>query len=249
MIKTFYLLILVLGLVLVIEPSKVQATNKDYCVNLPILMYHHIQPEKQAVAKGQKSLTVTPDFFEKQIAQLVALGYKFLTLDQIKSGLNTGSLPEKALAVTLDDGYDDANFYAYPVAKKYGIPLNLFISTGLVNNPGYLSWDQIKNMRSEGLVQLYNHTWSHFSLKKADPIKVKYEVETAQKQLKENLNVENKIFAYPYGLYNSQAINILKNLGIEMAVTTQNGKRLCISNVLNLPRIRMGNANVSNYGL
>jgi peptidoglycan/xylan/chitin deacetylase (PgdA/CDA1 family) len=47
--------------------------------------------------------------------------------------LRTGTLPNKAVCVTFDDGYADNELHALPILKKYGIPATVFVSAGFLN--------------------------------------------------------------------------------------------------------------------
>src|SRR3989344_1471142 len=40
------------------------------CVNLPTLMYHHLQPLEEAAPKNQTGLTVAPDTFRQHLEYL-----------------------------------------------------------------------------------------------------------------------------------------------------------------------------------
>jgi peptidoglycan/xylan/chitin deacetylase (PgdA/CDA1 family) len=52
-------------------------------------------------------------------------------------------------------------------------------------------------------------------------------------------------FAYPYGLYNSSAIQVLKQLGVHYAFTTKSGMVSKKSDPMILPRINAGSPQVS----
>ncbi len=215
-----------------------------FCEHLPILMYHHIQPLDIAKKLGHAQLTISNTFFEQHLKYLQEHGYTFLTVKQLINAINSHqTLPAKSVAITIDDAYDDAYDYAYPLLKKYGAVASLFVPTGLVNNLGYLNWNQITEMNQSGVLLSFDHTWSHHSLPDASEISV------AQTQLEEHLGSVPKILAYPYGNYTNQTITILKNQGFLAAFTTRPGLWQCEGNIYSLPRLRAGNASLSAYGL
>ncbi|MFI5265624.1 MAG: polysaccharide deacetylase family protein, partial [Candidatus Levyibacteriota bacterium] len=158
-------------------------------------------------------------------------------------------LPGKPIVVTIDDGYSDIYQFAYPVAKQYGIKLSLFIPTGLLENPGYMSWSNLKDMVGSGMVFAYDHTWSHYSLPRGTRDKEEYEIMTAKKQLEDHLGGSNVIFAYPYGTSNALTVSILAAGGFKGAFTTIPGFLQCDGFIYSLHRNRIGNAPLSAYGL
>jgi len=103
-------------------------------------------------------------------------------------------------------------------------------------------------MYDSSSVYFGNHTWSHINVAK-DKNVVKKEIETADTQLKEkNLN-EPKTFVYPYGLESDYATKILVDMGYKLGFTTHSGRLLCKEKRMNLPRIRVGNAQLSAFGI
>lgn len=227
-----------------------------YCLQVPVLLYHHIQPEEVATQKGQTSLTVDNNVFDSQMAYLTGNGYVTLSADQLIHAITTHSpLPAKSVVVTMDDGYADNYVYAYPIIQKYHVVLNLMVPTGLLGGVSgtnsYYTWDQLKEMTNSGLVFAYNHTWSHYPLAAGPLDKDTFEVKTAQDQLQQHLGKASPIFVYPYGSGAGVGwvVNVLKSQGFVAAFSTFYGRYQCDSNLLSLPRIHIGNAPLSTYGI
>lgn len=235
-----------------VPTAKIVATNPPagFCLNVPVLMYHHIEPLDQAKTEGHGALTVDNGWFDKQMAYLNEKGYTAITADQLAEALKSHhGLPSRSIVVTVDDGYQDIHDFAYPIAQKYHTVLNLMIPTGLLNNPGYMSWEELKSMVGSGLVNAYDHTWSHASLGKASPDKINFEILTSKKQLEENLGKPVDIFTYPYGSEGNTVVNFLVSHGFIAAFSEIPGTLQCDSFIMSLHRTRIGNAPLSSYGL
>jgi len=231
------------------KPVTVESMSQNYgpCAKVSVLMYHHIQDEKTAKEKGQMSLTVTPEFFRKHLEYLRDNGYSVITMTELKNFFSGGpNLPKKPVMITIDDGYKDNYEVMYPILKEFGMKANIFVATGLLNNPGYMSWDDLNQMKD--LVYFGNHTWSHHS-SAGTKEKQKEEIGLADKQLKEHGLNDEKIFAYPYGAASSNAKDVLVSDGYEIAFTTVHGNILCRGKSLELPRVRVGDASLKSYGL
>ncbi|MCL4354722.1 polysaccharide deacetylase family protein [Patescibacteria group bacterium] len=222
----------------------------DYCVNVPVLMYHHIQPESLAKEKGQTALTVDSGVFDQQMAYLVSQGYTSISAEQLANDLkNRSGLPSKPIVITMDDGYKDNFTYGFPIIQKYGLTANIMIATGLMENPDWLSWNDLKSMVDSGRFYAYNHTWSHISLAGASEDKVRSEIQTASKQLQDHLGRSGNIFTYPYGSQNQRVIDILTQDGFTAAFSTIPGRMQCQSFIYALHRTRVGNGSLAYYGI
>lgn len=225
-------------------------TYTGFCLNIPVLMYHHIQPLAEAKKIGNGQLTVDVGMFDKQMHYLVSGGYNAISADQLVQALVTKRrLSPKSIVITIDDGYSDMFTYAYPVLQKYNLKASLMIPTGLIDNQGYLSWTQLKQMIDSGLVSAYDHTWSHNSLPADSTEKAQYEILTAKKQLEDHLGKSQNIFAYPYGSENNFVINLLKSDGFIAAFSIIPGITQCDSFIMTLHRTRIGNSPLSTYGI
>jgi len=235
-----------------LQLSQVNAdeVQEDYCVTVPVLLYHHIQPLYLATENQQESLTVGVEFFDMQMNYLVENGYVSLTATQLeKALLNKEELPPKSVVVTFDDGYEDNYLYAYPILRKYGIVGNFMVSTSLIETDGYMSWTQLAEMAESSLVDIYNHTAHHVDIGYATKELALEEIVLAKKTLEEKLGITSPIFTYPYGSVSDSAQEALSFTGYVAAFTTQHGFLQCKSQLLNLRRNHIGNAPLSNYGL
>lgn len=230
-------------------------TPSDFCITVPILTYHHIQPFEDADPKNQRELTVTPENFAWHIRTLKEKGYRFIKLEELVTALQTRTpFPpdDKPVAITLDDGYRDSYTYAYPIAQKHAIPLNIEVITGLVGNPEHLTASQITRMDASGVVAFHNHSWSHMNLQKASPKAIDQQVAKAQEQLNSWIQKPTNIIVYPYGVSGPYVQSILSQndivAGFELSLTTKSMKH-CLSQITHLPRVRVGNAGPGVYGL
>jgi len=231
------------------KPLSFSQMNDLYgpCTNTPVLMYHHISTPEIAKAGGFASLSVYSDSFDKQMSYLSTNGYITIAPPDLLNFFNSGTkLPNKAILLTFDDAYSDFGEYAVPIMNKYGFKATLFAPTGLLENPGYLTWSTITGFG--GNFYIGNHTWSHHNVAAKKEVIVK-EVSTAQTQLTDHGLDPLKVFAYPYGTNSTLAANTIKDLGVKMAFTTVHGRILCAKQILTLPRIRIGNGALSSYGL
>jgi len=230
-------------------PSPTPMPLVGYCLNVPVLMYHHIQPNTQAHDLGQSSLSVDNGRFDLQMGYLVSSGYSFLSAEQLVDALvsHTG-VPNKSIVVMSDDGYSDFYTYAYPILQKYHILANLAVITGLVGGSDYVTWGQVEEMAHSGLVTMLNHTWSHYAINHGTLDKINYEIATAKQQLIDHTGQAVDTFVYPFGSFNSSAILALQSQGVKGAFSEITGHWQCDSFIMALHRIRIGNSDLSYYG-
>lgn len=226
-----------------------EITPTDYCINVPVILYHHIQPLEIAGLLGHAQLTVDSNIFDEQIKYLKEHDYHAASADElVQALLNREPLPEKSVLITIDDGYDDNYTYAFLTAKKYQFVMNFMIPTRLIDKPGYMNWDHLREMRTNEYARIYNHTATHAPLGQLPQSIIDQELATSSADFKNELDLDTNIFTYPYGSYSPLAIEELKNYGFIAAFTTEDGRQECLSNIMQLKRIRVGNAPISSYG-
>jgi peptidoglycan/xylan/chitin deacetylase (PgdA/CDA1 family) len=220
-----------------------------HCVKVPILMYHHVEPIALATKAGHAPLTVDSGVFASQMQYLSDHGYRVITLRMLSDFFDgKADLPSKPVVLTFDDGYSDFYAHALPILESHGYKSNLFVPTGLMENPGYLNWGEIKSASTRG-VSIDHHTWSHANMLRTDAAFFHRELDIASQQLIERGYGPVTIFAYPYGSHDDRDIRELSSRGFTLAVTTIPGQMQCTEDRLALRRTRIGNQSLKNYGL
>lgn len=206
-----------------------------------ILMYHMIGDMKN------NSAVMTEDNLRIQMQYLKDHGYHPITMQELYDYVTKGEkLPSKPVCITFDDGYLDSYTIVCPMMKEFGYPWTLFLITDDVGKSyNRMTWEQLKEMADSGAVTIANHTLSHPKLHNL-PTRAEKENEIigANKALKYHLGIDNLWFAYPYGDYDDEVIDICKKAGIKLAVTTDAGRVHVGSYPYDLKRVYIGN-NVS----
>jgi peptidoglycan/xylan/chitin deacetylase (PgdA/CDA1 family) len=203
----------------------------------PILMYHYIRSVDQGSDPLGYELSVTPDDFNNQMAWLHEQGYIGVRMDGITRCLRSEApCPAKAIALTFDDGYADAYTAALPVLKRYGLIATFYIVTSLIGQPGYLTWEQLAELRDSGM-EIGAHTVSHPDLTTLDWETTGFEIAQSKADLDQHLNFNVTSFCYPIGLYNAGIEEQVRAAGYRNATTTRWDNDT--SDIMALPRRRI----------
>ncbi len=171
---------------------------------VPVLMYHRISDltEREARSPLMRDLTVSPRDFEAQIRYLVANGFTFLFARDVEQAVREHRpLPEKAVALTMDDGYRDNFEQAFPILRKYNVPATLFLVTSTVDTAGHVTWDEVRYMQPQG-VGYGSHTVTHADLTTLPLARLDYELCESKRVLEGKLLERITAVAYPAGKYN-----------------------------------------------
>lgn len=184
-----------------------------------ILQYHHVGVDTPP------STSVTPEQFEQHLNWIESNGFEVLPLPRIVETL-TGEKKfrsDKVVAITFDDANISVCNVAWPILKKHRLPFTLFITTEAVENEfaTQCSWDMLKDMVKSGLMTPANHSHRHLNMISRNSLTegVEWkstmisEVSLAQELIQSKLGTASKLFAYPYGEYNSALSSLITELG------------------------------------
>lgn len=207
-----------------------------------VLIYHHVSTSMPA------STSIAPDRFMAHMDYLENNNFKIVPLEDLVDLYRQNKpLPDKTVAITFDDSYADVYTAAYPLLKKRGWPFTFFVNTDSVGaGKLFVTWDQLRDMSKHG-VTIANHTKSHEHVvrvkagesKEQWRMRIAAEIDSAQQKIEQEIGRAPKIFAYPYGEYNLDVRDILKQKGY-IAFTQQAGVLNPLANQQMLPRFPFG---------
>lgn len=133
-----------------------------------VLNYHDIPENGQKVGPFDRMAVASRNFGE-HIDWLLANGYHFVSIQQIiDAHAGKANLPEKAVLLTFDDGFESFYTRVFPILKARQIPaveavIGTWMNrTALPDVPGIkpvLNWSQVKEMQASGLVEIASHTF------------------------------------------------------------------------------------------
>jgi peptidoglycan/xylan/chitin deacetylase (PgdA/CDA1 family) len=184
---------------------------------VPVLCYHQIRDWKVTDSKSSKDYIIPVSTFKDQIKMLADSGYHTILPDQYYAYLNTGApLPSKPIMLSFDDTEYNQYAIAAPTLKKYGYKAIYFIMTVSLGRPNYMTRAQVKDLSDAGNV-IGSHTWDHHNVKKYQGKDWEIQIDKPTKTLEEITGKKIENFAYPFGLWNPEAIPELRKRGMKSA--------------------------------
>lgn len=169
-----------------------------------VLTYH-------AVQDGPAPLCVDPRLFAEHARVIAGSGVVVLTVREVAAALRAGTLPQRGVAITFDDGYASVVEHAAPVLHDLGLRPTIFCVAGHVggesNWPTQASWaPRLRLAHPEALRELAAEGWEigahgvgHAPLSAVDDDGALREVVESQRILDELTGVRPTSFAWPYG--------------------------------------------------
>ena len=197
-----------------------------------IIMYHRF---------GEDNLPATNiplDMFEAHLATIKREGWKVLPLHDLITRLKTGAeIPDKALAITVDDAFLSVYSAAFPRLQSYGYPFTIFVATQAIDQGlrGYASWAQIREMHAAG-VEIGSQSHTHPHLHRLSLAEARQEITTSNARFQQELGITPRYFAYPYGEYNLAVRDMLADLGFEAAFGQASGVAHTSTHIYEYPR-------------
>ena len=208
-------------------------------------MYHRFDGRYSDTSVTRELLIEHLDFFLSNRFHIVPLSVVVRALRQGQS------LPERTLAVTVDDAYKSLYEIAHPVFLKYRIPYTVFVNTEGIDKRvrDYMTWEQLRDITRSGLAVLEAHGHVHaYMIRHMNAAQRAQDIKTSVTRLYEETGHLPKYFAYPYGETHNSFIRELQNyhwniggrgFRFEAAFTTQSGPAGCSSSLFALPRFAL----------
>ncbi len=205
-----------------------------------VLQYHHVSSETPPVT------SVATEQFIAHLDWLKENGFTVLPLQTVVDTLRAKQrfTHSRVAAITFDDGALSVCEQAWPILKDRQLPFTMFVNTEAIERGfrSQCSWQQLREMSRSSLVTIANHSHSHWNMISEPHVlqdnwleNMIADITTAQQLLKKHIGIAPKLFAYPYGEYNSALAKRLSELGYT-SFGQQSGPVSALSDFDALPR-------------
>lgn len=185
--------------------------------SVSILMYHHVS------ASTPRSTSLSPDELRAHLSYLRDNNFNVISLTDAIDGIRGDKeLPEKAVVLTFDDAYENIFSAGHPIMQEFDMPWTLFVTTDPVGErPGrYMSWDQIRQLHADGVI-IANHSLDHAHMPRRQGFNSEQDwrqamaenILQAEQKILDEVGVSYQLFAFPYGEYDNELLDIIDELG------------------------------------
>lgn len=160
--------------------------------NVPVIMYHSIGvPNRKWL---YHHLTCPYKLFESQLKWMKKKKFHTISLQDLYNHMkNDKDLPKNPVVLTFDDGYLDNWVFAYPLLKKYDYNGTIYVNPEFVcpekkcrktlqdvwngeieteelDTIGFLSWNEMKEMVEDEVMDIQSHAMTHTMYFKSNKI-------------------------------------------------------------------------------
>ncbi len=207
-----------------------------------ILMYHGVEAR-------QGPLFIDPSTFAAHADAIVASQLPVLTMIEVGDLLREGRLPDRAVALTFDDGFLSVIEQAAPLLVERNLRATVFCVAGRLGGtnqwptgrPGAPHVDlaaavDLSTLVSAGF-EIGAHGMDHEPFDTEDPVVIQREVAGARVLLEQRIGVPVRALAYPYGAAPTPTALALVRETYRVACTTRIGRVVDGSDPHALPRV------------
>ena len=223
-------------------PRRADNEADDEERQIAVVMYHNI------LKSSKGTYTVSPAQLESDLAAYAEAGYETVFPSEVVAFVSGGgSLPEKPLILTFDDGRYNNMFYGLPLFEKYDakaafFPVGAFSAfstdSGDHSNPNYshLTWAQMGELAASGRVELGSHSYNMHRYSPRFGVKrMKGETPAAYRRAlaEDTGRMQDAIlratgvlplsYAFPFGEYSDEATAVIRSFGVRVFFTCNEG--------------------------
>lgn len=183
-------------------------------IEIPIFVYHNIV-NNSFEEQSSDCVQTTVENFEKQVLALKKAGYDFITYEDLEKYKNNQmKLKKLSCIVSFDGDYEGIYENAFPIIKKYNVPITICVTTDNIGNIGTFTWTQAKEMQNTGLVTIASHSTNNIEFTSLSTEEAVDNVKKSYSIIEENLGAQNyRILSYPHGLYTDEQSDVLGEQG------------------------------------
>ena len=190
--------------------------------DIPVFMYHNVLPASEDLSVWQ----VSAEEFARQMDQLAEAGCTTVLPDEIaRAAAGRGTLPEKPVLITFDDGYAGVAAHAESVLARHGFKAICYVIAGLLAPEGeerktfdsgpLLTASEAAALHRRGVIRVGSHSMTHA---RNNPGLLAREIVPSRKALR-RIGVNTRAYCHPFGLHGyEEMLSALREGGFSTAM-------------------------------
>jgi peptidoglycan/xylan/chitin deacetylase (PgdA/CDA1 family) len=205
---------------------------------IPSLLYHDVCEDSSV---GGSPWTLTPAVFKAQLRTIRESGRTPMSVSGLAAAL-TGAepLPNRPVVISFDDGYSSWLRVADELADA-GLPAaTMYITTGFLNTPGFLSSAAVSALPD--WVDVGAHSVTHRRLDELSSTEISTEIDDSLAIVQDLSSRPCTSFAYPHGNYDPRTRQRLISAGFTSAAAVRNAFSHPGDDVLAMSRLTITSA-------
>lgn len=205
--------------------------------HLFVLMFHEITTAETPVYPGT---AMTKEAFVRLLDGVEKKGLPFVPVSEIHNWEKPG------VVLTFDDIFQSAYENAFPALRERGIPYTVFISSALVDQPGFITSAQLTELKEDRLCTIGFHGREHVLMR--DLTAEQIVAVTDACDFEKNYGVKCGYFAFPYGSVYACPAKALKGVkkhayrGVFSTINSATSVKQIRKDPWFIPRINMNDA-------
>ncbi len=202
----------------------------DDGVRVAVLGYHDFSEKERETA-----MRIRTSKFRQQMEAIRRLGIPVIPMPDFIAWKDSGkTIPEKAIVITMDDGWLSTYTDAYPILKEFGYPFTIYLYKDYVDGGGKaLTTEMIREMMANGAT-IGSHSVSHpfpqtvkQHRKRGPEAYARFldmEMGESKRFLEAKFGKKVDTFAYPGGYFTEEMFGKAAEIGYTHLFTVQPGK-------------------------
>ena len=195
--------------------------------------FHDLVPRERiaAIPSGHRPYAVDPQDFRAYAIALARGGRRVVPVGQLP-----GELVGGVVSVTFDDGWESDYTEAFRVLRELGLRATFFVVPTLVETPGYVSWQQLREMVATGM-EIGSHSLTHPFMHRLDRGALLHEFGESKRIIEERLRQPVRTASLPRGWEPPAFEEVLRELGYRVFCTSRVGWWYPGGRALAMPRV------------
>lgn len=184
-----------------------------------------------ALPAGHRPYAIDPEDFRAYVVALERAGRRVVPVGQLPGELAAG-----VVSLTFDDGWVSDYTEAFRVLREAGLRATFFVVAGLVDTPGYVTWQQLREMLAAGM-EIGSHSLTHPFMHRLGPDELRHEFGESKRVIEDRLRQPVRTASLPRGWQPPGCEAVLHELGYRVFCTSRVGWWYPGSRPLAMPRV------------